>query len=544
MSDLQSILTDFVRRAGITGASLDVSSVTGWIGGISIAGRNEVRSAVEAITQIFQIDTLERNGSIVFRPRNNTPVASLTESDLIPQNESADSGRNLFTITKAPRQALPQRVELGFYDRNADYQANTQSAERQVGVDANISTIDSRMVLTPNQARGLAETLLNVSWSEIYTFSFALSRSFAFLETGDVVTMTLAGRVWTARILKITINNQNLDIEAISTDADSYQSTLKGSDSTSSQQILLSQPATLYALNLPVTVGVSENPAFFVATGKATGDVNWRYTQMYRSDGGPFGLVAVLSSSVVHGTAATVLPVGSAEYTDKGSTVNVTLIDGTLSSVTEEELLNGANAALLGSELIQFQNATLLSGTTWQLSTLLRGRNGTEAAVSGHSAGEVFLLLTSGVERSEIVFNDINRQTSLKGVSNGQLEANITAQTFTPTAANLRPYSPVHITAARDVSGNITLNWKRRTRYGGAWVDGQDVPLAEASESYEVDVLNGATIVRTLVSNTPSVAYTAAQQTADFGSLPPSVSVKVYQLSAIVGRGSAGIATV
>lgn len=543
MSDLQSILSDFVRRSGLPTASLDVSDISGLIGGLSLAGRNEVRAAVEAITQIFQIDTLERDGKIVFSLRGKVIVATLTEDDLIPRGGGGIEGRNLYTLTRIPRQSLPQRVELGFYDRYADYQASTQAAERQVGSEANITTIDSRLVLTTDQARARAEVLLNASWSELYTFSFAVSASFAFLEAGDVITVALAGRVWTARITKITLNNQTLDIEAVSTDADSYKASLPGTDSTPTQEILLSQPATLYALNLPITTGVTENPAFFLSTGRATGDTKWRFTQAYRSDGGAYGLIAVLSTPMTHGTTSSILPVGSPFYTDMGSTVDVTLIDGSLSSVTELEMLNGANAALIGNELIQFQTATLLSGTTWRLSTLLRGRNGTEAAVSGHASGEVFLLLNSGLERSEIVFGDINRQTSLKGVSNGQLESATTAQTFTPTAANLRPYSPVDLAASRSGPGNITFTWKRRTRYGGDWIDGQDVPLSEATESYEVDIMNGSTLVRTLASNTPTVAYSSSQQVTDFGSVQSSVSIKVYQLSSVVGRGAPGIAT-
>jgi hypothetical protein len=70
------------------------------------------------------------------------------------------------------------------------------------------------------------------------------------------------------------------------------------------------------------------------------------------------------------------------------------------------------------------------------------------------------------------------------------------------------------------------------------------VPLAEDTESYEVDVLDGITVKRTLASSTPSVIYTAAQQAADFGSVQSACSVKVYQLGAVHGRGSARSAIV
>ena len=57
------------------------------------------------------------------------------------------------------------------------------------------------------------------------------------------------------------------------------------------------------------------------------------------------------------------------------------------------------------------------------------------------------------------------------------------------------------------------------------------------------DILAGATIKRTLAATTPAATYTAAQQTADFGSPQPTVSLRLYQLSATHGRGTPREAT-
>lgn len=77
------------------------------------------------------------------------------------------------------------------------------------------------------------------------------------------------------------------------------------------------------------------------------------------------------------------------------------------------------------------------------------------------------------------------------------------------------------------------------------WRDGVDVPLSEESERYEVEIMSGATLKRTITGLTsPTTVYTAAQQVTDFGSAQSSISVRVYQLSAAVGRGYAGIATI
>ena len=67
------------------------------------------------------------------------------------------------------------------------------------------------------------------------------------------------------------------------------------------------------------------------------------------------------------------------------------------------------------------------------------------------------------------------------------------------------------------------------------------MPLAEDSEAYAVEILDGGAVKRTLTTATTSVLYTAAQQTADWGApLGPSQSlaIRLYQLSALIGRGA------
>ena len=113
-------------------------------------------------------------------------------------------------------------------------------------------------------------------------------------------------------------------------------------------------------------------------------------------------------------------------------------------------------------------------------------------------------------------------------------------QTLTYAAECYKPWSPVHISGERDGSSNLTISWTRRARINFEWADGSDVPLGEESEAYEMDILDGSDVVRTISSASPTCTYTAAQQTADFGAPQLSVDVVVYQISALVGRGSGG----
>ena len=90
------------------------------------------------------------------------------------------------------------------------------------------------------------------------------------------------------------------------------------------------------------------------------------------------------------------------------------------------------------------------------------------------------------------------------------------ATTFMPEGAGLRPFSVAHVEQPWRIArspGDLTIRWTRRSRSLAAdtWGAG-DVPLAEDSETYEVEIRDGSTTKRTLTTTTTSVLYTAAQR--------------------------------
>jgi hypothetical protein len=91
--------------------------------------------------------------------------------------------------------------------------------------------------------------------------------------------------------------------------------------------------------------------------------------------------------------------------------------------------------------------------------------------------------------------------------------------------------------------GDLLISWTRRSRALAAdsWT-APEVPLAEEAEAYEVEILDGSMVKRTLAATTTNVTYTATQQTADWGALlgpGDALDVRIFQLSALVGRGAA-----
>jgi hypothetical protein len=165
--------------------------------------------------------------------------------------------------------------------------------------------------------------------------------------------------------------------------------------------------------------------------------------------------------------------------------------------------------------------------------------------MANHTIGETVAFLSAlSFVRVQNSISDINVTRSYQIIGAGRSVIGAPVTPFVNTGASLKPWQPVHISATRDGSGNITITFYRRTRINGEWKDFVDVPLGELEERYEVDILDGTTVKRTLESTTTSVVYTDADQITDFGSTQSSVNINVYQMSNQVGRGYPGPATV
>ncbi len=221
--------------------------------------------------------------------------------------------------------------------------------------------------------------------------------------------------------------------------------------------------------------------------------------------------------------------------------VDVYLPGGGVSSAADElAVLNGANVILIGYEILQFRDVTNLGDDVYRLSHLLRGRFGTEWAMSQHVANERVVVLTeTGLRRVRESTADLDQIRYYKAVSNRQTLQQAAIHAIQNTGASVRPYAPSKVEGSRDGSNNLTITWIRRTRISGEWRDYVDVPIGELTEAYEIDIVDPAdgSIKRTIEASSETATYSAADQTMDFGAPQNPMTVRVYQMSDIRGRG-------
>ena len=87
----------------------------------------------------------------------------------------------------------------------------------------------------------------------------------------------------------------------------------------------------------------------------------------------------------------------------------------------------------------------------------------------------------------------------------------------------------------RQVSGDLTLSWVRRSRIDGDSWSSVDVPLAESRETYLLRVVQAGAVLRETSVAQPFWTYADAQQVADAVAAP--FEIHIAQMSDVFGAG-------
>jgi hypothetical protein len=256
-------------------------------------------------------------------------------------------------------------------------------------------------------------------------------------------------------------------------------------------------------------------------------------------DGTIYAAADTALAAVTWGAVVNVLdPTATPFQTDLVNALEIALVGGDApNTVTSAEMLAGANRAAViradgTAEIIHFHDVIATDSGTFVLSTLLRGRRGTEVYVSGHEPGEMFVMLddSAAIGRRLLPLDQVGKTLHLAAVARGGEAGNSKPQAIALAGNDLKPYAPVHLAASGSFGADITLSWVRRTRVGGDLKDGfGTVLLAEDTEEYELEVLGPEDDARRTVTGltSPTFTYTAAMQAEDFPEGYPASAARV-----------------
>ena len=116
-------------------------------------------------------------------------------------------------------------------------------------------------------------------------------------------------------------------------------------------------------------------------------------------------------------------------------------------------------------------------------------------------------------------------------------DASYVAAEHTFEGLGLKPLSPVHVRGVR-AGGDVAISWIRRTRLGGDSWEAPEVPLGEDTESYEVDILDGARRAHARQHHAVRHLHGGRSRPPISAPRSPAYDMRVYQLSAAYGRGT------
>jgi len=531
----------------ITAADIDVTELTDQVRGYRIGSVGAIRAALDPLRAAWPFDVVPDGYKIKFKRRGSASVATITENEL-GARAAGESPAVRVTESREMDSVLPGKVVISYSDVTREYDVNQQQYER-INTDAiNERVVEMPISLVATEAANIAQSLMYLYWLERYDVSLKLPPSYSRLQPGDVITVTTSKANYELRLTSTNLlPDGRINVDGKLNQAAIYTPTAAGEEGQSTGGVLaLAGPTVYQILDMPLLRDDDDTAGFSVAmTGVLTG---WPGGILYRSDDSGqtwVDIAAAISPGAIMGyTTNSIGAAGSGVY-DSASVLNVKLYQGALASVTDDQLFAGQNWFAYGAhgrwEIVAARTATLKIDGTFDLQDFLRGQRGTEWASGLHQAGDVLVLLSA----ADLQFVSVNSSTigasrAYRGITSGKSMNSDSDLNLAYEGVNLECLSPVHLTGNRHPTTNDwTLSWVRRSRFD-QWRDYVDEPLGEASESYEIDVFTDGTyttVKRTLTASAPTVTYTSADQVTDFGSNQTTLYVKVYQLSATVGRG-------
>ena len=531
---LGDVIRETCEAAGIS--AVDVAGLYGSVKGYHVGDTQSARSALQPLMMAFAIDAVEQGGVLRFQNRNGRSVAALSADRLA---WSADQEGAIQSL-RAPEAETAGQVRVGYVRADGSYEAGAAEAvfpdERALGV----SKTELPIVLSPGEARAIADRWLAESRVARETVSLQLPPSQMGLKAGDVFTLPDEAGGGLARIDRIEDAGARR-IEAVKVEPMVYKPLDLVEDNRAQVPFVAPVPVFPLFLDLPLLKGdeVEHAPYLAVTATPWPGSVA---VFSAPSDEG-YELNRLIEHRAVIGLTETPLLAASPARWDNGPGVRVKVFGGTLSSASRAAVLNGANVAVIGDgidnwEVLQFAEAKLVAADTYELSGLLRGQGGTEMlANSDQVPGRYFVLMASVAGQIDLPVSARNlaRHYRIGPALRDYSDLTYVHQVRAFQGVGLRPYAPCHLKEVQ-TGGDSHFGWIRRTRIDGDNWSSPDVPLGESFEAYRLKVRKAGALIRTVEVTSPGWTYSAAMKAED--GIGGTYSLEVAQISERFGAGS------
>lgn len=536
---LDVIVSRLCTDSGLESSDIDVTALAGIdVGGFTVSKVSSAVNNLALLMTAYDFTAYEDDHKIIFRVKGGSVDHTINANDL-GAGINAPS-RDILPIAKVDETRLPNKIAVTYLDFQTEYDVNTQSMQRSTNESLDKTTIEMPLVLTANEARQIAEKKLFARWTGRNKYGpVRLPKSYISVVPSDVVEISQDSITHRVRVKTVNLG-EFVEIEGEAENAADYTSTVDGESPTRPYIGNSAQGQTeLYLIDCPaLNDDTADDGYYLMAHGYLSG---WRGCEVFQeaSDGGWTSIASIFNPTTV-GLLQEDFASGEHLVIDNTTTLDVKLRSGTLSSITETNMLASKenNAALVGGhgrwEIIQFKTATDNGSGEYTLSGFIRGQQGTEWAMGQAVQGDYFILLEEeNIARASA--GDLGVRYRYRGVTFGESLDDANDSYFTNQGVGSKPLSPVLPSYSYNGDGTFDMQWMRRARIAAGWVDYRDVPLDEAAEVYRVNVVrNGAQISTTDFgdSSVPASGFYEATVTARYDDV-----IQIAQVSGVYGPG-------
>lgn len=503
--------------------------------GYALTSESTCYDALKPLLPAFGRDCADIAGQIRFYQRSQTMRASITQSEM-GAHAYGEGAPEPFLFRRATDLDLPRETGLTFSDPDRNYQANTATSQRIEGSAKSNVAVNLPLVLSADEGASAAALMHWDSWLGRTSINFALTDAWLSLSVGMAYGIPFADQTIPYRVVRrLRGANGIIEVEALSDESVTYTANIAGtSGEPPDDDSTLFEDTIPVLIDGPILSDDHDDYGFYVAmAGSAPG---WPRGRVEATGNGTvWASIADGPDEAVIGAVTGTLAAGSTtgldDTLDTTTTLTVVLQHSgmTLEGATDAELDGWKNLAFVGKngdgEYLQFKTATFVSGTTWNLTNLRRGRRGTDWAIGTHASGEEFVLL-QGAGIFRVVYTNETEwgdPLQVRGVTLHQDEDDAAIENFTNTGEGKRPFSPVNVEGTWDGSDNLTVTWDSRSRMfaGGLGIDD--------NAEWDIEFDGSPDHTETVVAET--MVFSAAEQTAAGLTPGDTVTGRVRQTS-------------
>ena len=475
---LSDVVQDICAQSDLM--TVDVSKVSGLVQGYRIDRPMTGRAALTPLALTYGFNLIETAQGLRFASVGTEVQMTLTAHDIV-----SDLSRNMEQIKDTPEDRL-RDARLHFIDAGNDYQLGLASARDRAAETVRILDVNAPIVMDRSFANLTAKRLLQRSLESDRSVNFGLAATRLDIEVGDLISLPHNDEIWQVEML------EGLTTQRVKARRVGPQNLLPNSGPIPEVPLTPDWPSkpTIFALDLPgdyagPLIGIGLDP--FSIT-----EVN-----------GPDGAL-ILESPGHIGALLTDLPRGPVGRWDAANEVEIFLPGAALSSLSKTVIYDGGNRFALktetGWEIIQAATAELIAPSTYRLSRLLRGQDGSDVDMQDViSSGARIIWLGAGWKDLPLINDYIGETVPINAAASGR-DGDTLHHLY--KATHLRPLSPVHV-KIREQGSQTHISWVRRTRSGGDSWAGLDVPLGEETEHYRVRLWAQGIVVSEHETNTP-----------------------------------------